>query len=98
MFRIKIWMKCLIGELDYKEMKVSVNFHTTLRDEIMLGAEHSIQVEIVVGWTVKKLLQELSINIDPEFIIILINGQIENENTILTEGDKLDFVPAIAGG
>lgn len=98
MFRIQIWMNCSIGDLDNKEMKVSVNFHTTLRDEIKLGAEHSIQVEIIVGWTVKKLLQELSINIDPEFIIILINGRIENENSILKEGDKIDFVPAIAGG
>jgi sulfur carrier protein ThiS len=79
-------------------MKVSVNFHTTLRSEIKLGGEYPIQVEIVFGWTVKKLLQELSINLNPELILIVINGRIENEEKILTDGDRLDFVPAIEGG
>ena len=79
-------------------MKVSVNLHTILRGELKPSRNLPFQIEIADNWTVKNLLQELSLHIDPMLLIIVINGRVVTEKTILREGDMIDLVPEISGG
>lgn len=76
-------------------MKIDVRLHAVLKDLLPDGKG---EIELSDGSTVTDLLDHLKI--DPEFReLITVNGeQVEDQSTLLREGDKVQVFPAVAGG
>jgi len=44
------------------------------------------------------LLEKLEIELEPEHLLLVVNGRLRDANTILKEGDTVNLMPALSGG
>ncbi len=57
---------------------------------------HKQEVEVKHGMTVRKALQKL--DIEPDSVLITLNGELITDDQIIKENDVLKLVPVISGG
>jgi sulfur carrier protein ThiS len=55
-------------------------------------------MEVPAGSTIDDLLRDLGISMDPNEILLVVNGKMAEGSHTLTEGDEVHFIPAISGG
>ncbi len=79
-------------------MKVVVHLHTILEKETPTGKQRHLEIEITQGSTLSDLLRMLEITLDPESMLLVVNGRTAELSQVLHEGDEVNLMPAISGG
>ena len=79
-------------------MHVSVYLHTILQQNTPQGIVRQFEVSLPPGSDMLDLLGELNIELGPEHIMLVVNGVMVNEHTLLSDGDRVNLMPAISGG
>lgn len=79
-------------------MEIEIHLHTILRRETPDGMINKMVIEVPDGCTVSAMNKELNIELDPDAILIVINGQLTEETQVLHTGDQVHLMPAISGG
>ena len=79
-------------------MHVLVYLHTILQQNTPQGIVRQLEVSLPPGSDMLDLLGELNIELGPEHIMLVVNGVMVNEHTLLSDGDRVNLMPAISGG
>ena len=79
-------------------MHVSVYLHTILQRQTPQGIVRQLELTLPPGSSLLDLLGELNIELDPEQIMLVVNGVMADEHTLLSDGDRVNLMPAISGG
>jgi len=79
-------------------MKVEVHLHATLRLENKESGGQIITVDLPEGSSIKNLLEQLAIDIDPVHMLFVLNGRTSGLDQILKDGDVLNLMTAVSGG
>jgi len=79
-------------------MLVSVYLHTILQRHTPQGIVRQLDVTLPEGSDLLDLLRELQVEFDPEQIMLVVNGIMADEHTLLSDGDRVNLMPAISGG
>jgi sulfur carrier protein ThiS len=79
-------------------MIVSVYLHTILQRHTPQGIIRQLEVTLPPGSNLLDLLNELNIELDPEQIMLVVNGIMVDEHALLADGDRVNLMPAISGG
>ena len=79
-------------------MRVSVYLHTILQRQTPQGIVRQLEVTLPPGSKLLDLLGELNIELNPEHIMLVVNGVVVDEHTMLSDGDRVNLMPAISGG
>ena len=82
----------------FHPMLVSVYLHTILQRHTPDGVVRQLEVNLPPGSNLLDLLRELSIELDPDQIMLVVNGIMADERTLLSDGDRVNLMPAISGG
>jgi molybdopterin converting factor small subunit len=57
-----------------------------------------ISVDLIEGSRVSDLITRLQMKLEPEFLLIVVNGRIADLNMVLNDGDQMNLMPALSGG
>ncbi len=79
-------------------MKVTVHLHTILQRQTPDGMLRQMEVDLASGGTLAMLLQHLEVELDPEHLLLAVNGRVAGLDQALKEGDQVNLMPAISGG
>lgn len=79
-------------------MTITVYLHTILQKETAEGVLRSLELSVPEGSKVEDVLARLEIRINPDDLLITVNGQVADESQVLFTGDRVDLIPAISGG
>ncbi|OGO38004.1 MAG: hypothetical protein A2W35_00760 [Chloroflexi bacterium RBG_16_57_11] len=86
------------GETGLGMMRISVYLHTILQQQTPQGTVRQLEVTLPNGSNLLDLLGELNIELDPDQIMLVVNGVMADEHTPLSDGDRVNLMPAISGG
>ncbi len=78
-------------------MTITVYLHTILQKQTAEGVLRSLELSIPEGSKVEDVLARLEIKIDPDDLLITVNGQVADESQVLIPGDRVDFNPCDLG-
>ena len=79
-------------------MVISVHLHTILQRHTPDGPIRFLEVELPEKSTPADLLQALEIKLDPDELLIVVNGRMADGDRVLKEGDTVNLMPALSGG
>jgi sulfur carrier protein ThiS len=79
-------------------MNVTVHLHTILQIETPDGTIGQVEAMLPPGSTLADLLEHLEIEMQPEAMLLVINGRMARLEQQLREGDQVNLMPAISGG
>lgn len=79
-------------------MIVTVLLHTILQIQTPEGPKRRLEVDIPSDSTVLDLIEHLEIEIDPEDLLLAVNGRIAHLDQQLEESDKVHLMLPISGG
>jgi molybdopterin converting factor small subunit len=79
-------------------MKVEVNLHTTLQRQTPQGTQRCVDLELPEGSTLEELLVVLEIRLEPENLLLVVNGKVADDAYRLADGDHVSLIPAMSGG
>ncbi|MBI4926483.1 MAG: MoaD/ThiS family protein [Anaerolineae bacterium] len=75
-----------------------VHFHTLLQQVTPQGRRTHLDMHLPAGATVGDALARLALTYDPEALALVVNRREVEPDHPLQDGDRLDLIPAIAGG
>ncbi len=78
-------------------MIVEVQLHATLRFENNEEGQ-IIRIELPESSSIKNLLGKLSIDMDPDQMLFVLNGRTSGLDQKLEDGDVLNLMTALSGG
>ncbi len=78
--------------------KVDVYLHTILQRHTATGLQKQLQVSLPDGSKMGDLLHSLKIDLDPEYLLLVVNGKVVELDHVLQNGDSINLMPAISGG
>ena len=79
-------------------MNIIVHLHTILQIDTPEGILRQVQLTLSKGSTVADLLDQIELDIQPETVLLVVNGRMAKVNQLLEEGDEVNLMPAISGG
>jgi molybdopterin converting factor small subunit len=79
-------------------MKVDVHLHATLRIENTKGKGQIISIDLPESSTISDLLDLLAIDLDPAYMLFVLNGRTSELNQKLNDGDVVNLMTAVSGG
>lgn len=79
-------------------MQITVHLHTVLQHHTPEGRIDQLQVELPEGSRLADLLPLLNITMDPEDLLLVVNGRTAPIDQLLQSGDQVNLIPAISGG
>lgn len=79
-------------------MIVTVHLHTILQRQTPEGLVDRLDVNLPSGVTLAGLLQQLEIELAPEYLLLVINSRVADLDDIIRDGDEVNLMPAISGG
>ena len=79
-------------------MVVEVHLHTTLQRVEMGRDRRRLLMELPPGSTLGDVLSQLEIKLEPEHLLLVINGRSAEPEQPLSDGDIIHLIPAISGG
>lgn len=77
---------------------ITVHLHTILQRQTDQGMVSRLQVELPAGSLLGDLLQHLAIEMQPEHLLLVVNGRVADIAQPLQEDDQVNLMPAISGG
>jgi sulfur carrier protein ThiS len=79
-------------------MNVSVQLHTILQRRTPNGPLNRLEIKLPADSTLADLLQELSVEMEPDALLLVVNGRMADPEQRLQDGDFVNLMPAISGG
>ena len=79
-------------------MYITVRLHTILRRETPEGIVDRVELNLPEGASVADAVAQLAIERRPRTMLLVVNGEIVQDDHILKEGDELRLVPGVSGG
>jgi len=79
-------------------MKIEVHLHTTLRLQTPDGTLDKFTIDLPGGSSIQDVLEYLSIGINPDSLLLVLNGRNATVDQTLTEGDIVNLMTALSGG
>ena len=79
-------------------MNISVHLHTILQRQTPEGPVGRVDVCLPEGSTVADLLEHLEVALEPDALLLVVNGRMAELEQTLHEGDQVNLMPAISGG
>jgi sulfur carrier protein ThiS len=79
-------------------VKIDVHLHTILQRQTPEGRLDRLQVTLPEESTLADLIGHLEISLDPEDLLLVVNGRTAKLEKALQNGDKVNLIPAISGG
>lgn len=79
-------------------MRVTVHLHTILQRQTAEGILSRLEVALPAGSSVQELIQQIHIDLDPEYLLLAVNGRVVVPEHVLQDGDQVNLMPAISGG
>lgn len=79
-------------------MNITVHLHTILQIETPHGTIGQLEVTLPQDSTLADLLDQLEIDMQPEALLLVVNGRMAELEQPLREGDQVNLMPAISGG
>jgi sulfur carrier protein ThiS len=79
-------------------MQLVVYLHTLLQRQTPSGPQSRVQVDLPEGSSIAELMLLLEIDMDPEHLLLVVNGKVVEPEYRLQPGDEVHLVPAISGG
>jgi len=77
---------------------VEVYLHTILQRYTSQGLQKQLQVTLPTGSKMVDLLRHLQIDLDPDHLLLVVNGKVVELEHVLQDGDKVNLMPALSGG
>lgn len=79
-------------------MILTVHLHTILQRQTPEGPLRSLEVELPPGATLADLLGYLEVDLNPEALLLVVNGRLVELGYALQDGDTVNLMPALSGG
>jgi molybdopterin converting factor small subunit len=79
-------------------MKVNVRLHTILQRQTPEGLVNQVEVSLPDPCNLVTLLDHLEIALEPEALLLVVNGRTAELDQVLRDGDQVNLMPAISGG
>ncbi len=79
-------------------MQLVVYLHTLLQKQTPSGLQSRVQVVLPEGSSIVELMRQLEIDLEPEHLLLVVNGKVVEPQHALQPGDEVHLVPAISGG
>lgn len=79
-------------------MLVTVHLGTILQKKTPRGNKRMLEVSLDKGSSVADLIRLLELEIDPEQLLLAVNGRVAKLNTKLENGHKVHLMMPISGG
>ncbi len=79
-------------------VQIEVHLHTILRLETPDGVVDRLDLAVPAGSTLGDLLKRLDIDLNPEALLLVVNGRMAESHQVLGPGDVVNLMPAISGG
>lgn len=79
-------------------MKVTAHLHTILQRHTPEGLKGRLEVDIKTGSTVEHLIKHLEIDLDPDYLLLAVNGRVADLDQVLEEADHVNLMLPISGG
>ena len=79
-------------------MKIEVRLHATLRLNRSGEVWKPVDLDMPVGSSIRDVIDNLSIDVDPEHMLFVRNGKNVELDQILKDGDILNLMTAVSGG
>jgi sulfur carrier protein ThiS len=77
---------------------VEVYLHTILQRSTAQGLQKQLQVTLPDGSKMVDLIRSLLIDLDPDHLLLVVNGKVVELEYVLRDGDKVNLMPALSGG
>ncbi len=77
---------------------VEVYLHTILQRQTALGRQKQLQVSLPSGSTMGDLIRSLQIELEPDHMLLVVNGKVVELEHELRDGDRINLMPALSGG
>ena len=94
MCRKRIWTTYSTGNA----VNISVHLHTILQRQTPEGLVGRVDARLPEGSTIADLLQHLQVALEPDALLLVVNGRMAELEQTLLEGDQVNLMPAISGG
>lgn len=75
-----------------------MHLHTILQRQAPEGPIGRVELQMPPGADLAGLLRELGIEMNPESLLLVVNGRLAGSDQLLKEGDEVNLMPAISGG
>jgi sulfur carrier protein ThiS len=79
-------------------VNVTVHLHTILQRQTPEGLVGRLAISLPEDTTMAGLLDFLEIELEPEHLLLVVNGRMAELQRVLQEGDQVNLMPAISGG
>ena len=79
-------------------MNVTVHLHTILQRQTPEGLVGQLAISLPENTTMAGLLDFLEIELEPEHLLLVVNGRTAELKRVLQDGDQVNLMPAISGG
>lgn len=79
-------------------MIITVHLHTILGRPTADGLMRNLELELPADSTVGELLIDLDLDFPIDQLLLVVNGRLGSIEDNLTDGDKVNLMPAISGG
>ena len=79
-------------------MNVTVHLHTILQRQTSEGLVGRLAVSLPENTSLGGLLDSLEIELEPEHLLLVVNGRTAQLQRVLRDGDQVNLMPAISGG
>lgn len=79
-------------------MNVTVHLHTILQRNTPEGSVGRLALSLPEDTTMARLLDLLEIELEPEHLLLVVNGRTAELQRVLRDGDQVNLMPAISGG
>lgn len=79
-------------------MQLVVYLHTLLQKQTPSGPQSRVQVDLPEGSSIADLMRQLEIDLEPEHLLLVVNGKVVEPQHELQPSDEVHLVPAISGG
>lgn len=79
-------------------MIVTVHLHTILQRQTPAGLVDRLDFTLEEGSTLSDLLRQMELPLNPEALLLAVNGRVVDIEQPLAHGDRINLMPAISGG
>lgn len=79
-------------------MIVTVHLHTILQRQTPDGIVDRLEVALPQGSTLADLLRQVGVEMNPDALLLAVNGRVADLDALLSQGDRINLMPAISGG
>jgi sulfur carrier protein ThiS len=78
--------------------RVTVHLGSILSKNIGRGNERRLEISLQEGGTIADLVQILKLELEPEKLLLAVNGRVARPDTVLEDGDRVHLMMPISGG